>query len=436
MRGTAQIIAADWTATPEGIVPSVQVEVGEDGRIRRVGRAERPADRPLPGRLLLPGFVNVHSHAFQRGLRGAGETVRPSASSTFWTWRESMYGLVERLDADGFHAASLAAFSEMRRAGITTVGEFHYLHHGEGAEDFALDEALLAAARAAGVRLVLLETYYRTGGIGRPLEGAQQRFRVAGLATFLRQLDALGGRLDGERQRLGIAAHSIRAAEPPEIGALYRAARERRLPFHIHLEEQRQEIADCVAAYGAPPAAVLLLELGGAEGLTAVHCTHTAPADLGALLEAGANICLCPLTEANLADGLPELPARSAAAYCLGTDSNARISMLEEARWLEYGQRLRNAKRGALAAADGSLAAALLRCATESGARALGLEAGRIAPGCWADFATVDLGHPSLAGWTPETLLAALLLGCGDEVILETCVGGLWQAHRHPHPAT
>jgi formimidoylglutamate deiminase len=427
----AETLATDWTLTPEGLRPEVAVEVGADGRIAALGPAAGREARRLPNRLLLPGFVNVHSHAFQRGLRGAGETF-PEGAGSFWTWREAMYALVESLDATRFHDLTLTAFREMRRAGITAVGEFHYLHHSPAAEDFAFDEAVLAAARSAGIRLTLLQSYYRTGGIDRPLVGGQLRFRVPDVASYWRQLELLSGALTGSDQTLGVAPHSLRAAAPAEIAELARGARERGLPFHIHAEEQRQEIADSVERYGAPPMRVLLDALGGAEGLTAVHCTHTAPADLAEYLARGGKVCLCPLTEGNLGDGHPALPPGAAAdgALCLGSDSNARISMLEEMRWLEYGQRLAGERRGALANATGELAAVLLTCATAAGADALGLPAGRIAPGAWADFTTVDLAHPSLAGWTPDTLLAALVTGCDNEVVLESCVGGLWETHR------
>ncbi|MGH9465261.1 MAG: formimidoylglutamate deiminase [Thermoanaerobaculia bacterium] len=429
----AETLVADWTLTPDGLRREAAVEVGPDGRIARAGPATGENVRRLPGRLLLPGFVNVHSHAFQRGLRGAGERF-PTGAGSFWTWREAMYALVDSLDIGRFHDLTVTAFREMRRAGMTAVGEFHYLHHSPAGEDFAFDKAVLAAARSVGIRLVLLQSYYRTGGIDRPLAGGQLRFRVPDVATYWRGLDALERALASDTQTLGIAPHSLRAAPPAEIAELARGAHERRLPLHIHVEEQRQEIADSVVRYGAPPMRVLLDELGATQGMTAVHCTHTTPGDLARYLAGGGRVCLCPLTEGNLGDGHPELPPGAAVegALCLGTDSNARISMLEEMRWLEYGQRLAGERRGALADASGELASVLLACATAAGADALGLPAGRIAPGAWADFATVDLAHPALASWTPETLLAALVTGCDDEVILETCVGGVWETHRRP----
>lgn len=424
---TAQVLEAAWTWTEGGLSPAVQVAVDAAGRIAAVGELGASDAVRLPERLLLPGFVDAHSHAFQRGLRGAGESF-PEGAGSFWTWREAMYGLVERLDGEAFRELSLRTFREMRRAGITTVGEFHYLHHSPAGDDFAFDDLVLDAAREAGLRIVLLEAYYRTGGIDRPLAGGQLRFRTDSLESYFAQLDRLAGRLDPATQSLGVVAHSLRAAEPEEVGALYAEARRRGLPFHMHVEEQRQEIEDCRRRWEDPPMAVILTACGGAEGFTAVHCTHTRSRDLGRFLGAGGRVCLCPTTEANLGDGIPDVPTMLAAGClpCLGTDSNARLSMLEEARWLEYVQRLAAERRGVVVDASGSVAAALVSAATVRGAEALGVEAGRIAPGLWADLALVDLGHPSLAGWTPETLLPALLLGADDSAIVDSCVGGQW----------
>ncbi|HVF62102.1 MAG TPA: formimidoylglutamate deiminase [Thermoanaerobaculia bacterium] len=423
-----QVVQADLTWLDGAFRPNVEVCIAADGRIAAVGAAERYPTQPLRRRALLPGFVSAHSHAFQRGLRGRGETF-PAGAGSFWSWREAMYELVGRLDVDAFRALTLQAFREMRAAGITAVGEFHYLHHtAADVEDYAFDELVLEAAREAGIRLVLLETYYRTGGIGRPLAGAQQRFGTPSPERFWRQLDKLVGMADPTTQTVGVALHSVRAVPREELSGLYAEARRRGLPVHMHLEEQRQEIEECREAYGRSPFDLLRETIDLAEGFTAVHCTHTSPADLASLLAAGGNVCLCPLTEANLGDGLPVLPETPPPAQlCLGTDSNVRISMFEVMRWLEYGQRLRREGRGALRDERGAVAPVLLDAATRGGARALGLPTGAIAPGLWADFVAIDLDTPALAGWEPETLLESLVFGAGEEAIAATCVGGRWQ---------
>ena len=431
--GVVQVVEADQTWRDGRFESGVQVAIDSAGRIAEIGDLGREPDLRLAGRALLPGFVNAHSHAFQRGLRGHGERF-PAGSGSFWTWREAMYGLVGRLDAERLFALSRAAFDEMRDAGMTSVGEFHYLHHDDAAAfDFAFDRVVLEAAAASGIRIVLLQAYYRSGGIGRPLADTQRRFATSDPAAYWRQIDRLQEALAGPGQSLGAVAHSIRAADPEEMEELHTEARRRGMVFHLHLEEQRQEIEACREAYGAAPIELLLDRLEPGPETTAVHCTHTPATQLARWTGGGAGVCLCPLTEANLADGIADLRSLDpAATLCLGSDSNARISMLEEMRWLEYVQRLAGERRGVLTDGAGDTAPRLLACATEHGANALGLDAGRIAVGRWADFAVIDLAAPQLAGWTPESLAASLVLGAGDGVVAGTCVGGAWRWSSDP----
>jgi formimidoylglutamate deiminase len=426
------LLQADLTWTGHRFEPDVQIAVGEDGRIEAVGNLRRAPDLRLENRALLPGMISAHSHAFQRGLRGRGETF-PAGAGSFWSWREAMYGLVGRLEAQEFQALCLQTFREMRAAGITTVGEFHYFHHRDAeSQDYAFDELVLAAAAEAGIRIALIESYYRTGGVGQPLEGPQRRFGSPSPEVFWEQMDRLAARLDPRRQSLAASVHSLRAASLQDLAAIYDEARRRDLPFHIHVEEQRREIEDILAYYGQRPMALLLETLGTATDLTAVHCTHTDAEEMDRFLAAGGTVCLCPLTEGNLGDGIAAVPRAcpTSGAFCLGSDSNARISPIEEMRWLEYAQRLATESRGLLRDQEGNLARVLLDAATAGGAKALGLKAGRIETGLWGDFAAIDLGAPSLAGWTPETLLESIIFGATEEVIATTCVGGEWMEHR------
>jgi formimidoylglutamate deiminase len=316
----------------------------------------------------------------------------------------------------------------MRDAGITSVGEFHYVHH-EREGDFALDDAILEAAADAGIRMVLLYCFYATGAPGRPLEGGQRRFVTPSVDEFWRRVDLLTRRLDPATQTLGVAPHSIRAASPEHIRLIHREAMRRGMPVHLHVEEQRREIEESVAAYGRPPMAIILDAVEGGA-FTAVHCTHTTDEDMGRFLQAGGTVCLCPLSEGNLGDGIPRLGRAHAAGgrLAIGSDSNNRLSMLEEMRWLEYGHRLRDEMRGAFPDADGEVAPTLLAAATTGGARALSLPAGRIAAGCWADFVAVDLRAPGLGDTPPERVLAAIVFGAGNEAIAGTYVGGTWRA--------
>ncbi len=424
-----QTLEAELTWTGERFEPDIRITVERSGRIADVTKISEadPAATRMAGKALLPGFVNAHSHAFQRGLRGRGESF-PAGAGSFWSWREAMYELAGGLDPDRFHRLYVETFREMRRAGITTVGEFHYLHHANAGElDFRFDEAVLAAATEAGIRLVLLEAFYRSGAIGQPLAGAQRRFSTPDAESYWRQMDRLAPMLN-DRQTLGAVAHSIRAADPGEVAELYAEARRRGLVFHMHIEEQRQEIADCIAEYGATPMALLNDRLDQFDGFTAVHCTHTESTEMSRFLAAGGSVCLCPLTEANLGDGIADIAAvhQAGGTLCLGSDSNARISMVEEMRWAEYVQRLAGEQRGVLRDESGSVARPLLAAATVAGAHSLGLDTGRIEPGHWADFIAIDLTCPTLAGWQPETLLTTLLLGTAEETIAATCVAGEW----------
>lgn len=419
-------VRAAWTWTGERFEAGITVRFGADGLIRAL---DRDADGPVRPVALLPGFINVHSHAFQRGLRGYGERF-PEGSGSFWTWRERMYALVESVTADDMRDLAIRAFSEMRDAGITTVGEFHYLHHEGKETDHAFDRIMLEAAAAVGIRIVLLNCYYALGGFGLPLGPAQRRFRSESVVGFWRSVDALEPGLDTRTQSLGVAPHSVRAARIEDIVEVYQEARRRGFVFHMHVEEQRQEIDDCRRAHGATPMALLNRHLPSAEGMTAVHCTHTDTADLARYTERGGIVCLCPLTEGNLGDGIPALApwpsVRDRLAF--GTDSNLRLSMLEDMRWVEYAQRLRTESRGVLLdGQQGDWAPVVFRAATAGGAASLGVRAGRLAPGHAADMVAVDLDHPSLQEVPPQGLLEAIITGGGNSVIAGTWVAGRWR---------
>ncbi len=422
----------------------VRIVVDPDGRIaelrpRQDPRADRgeaaPASGPAPvvrlsGRALLPGFVNAHSHAFQRALRGRTQHF-PAGAGDFWSWREAMYAWVRDSSADAIRDVCRQAFTEMRAAGFTTVGEFHYLHHADPTRrDFALDQVVVEAAAEAGIRLVLISTYYATGGFDQPLEPAQRRFATPQLEAFLECADTLARRAAPSRPGLAgvaIAAHSIRAVPPEDLLALRDAARQRGWMFHMHIEEQPVEIEQCRAALGMRPMQWILEQDCVGPDFVAVHATHTPAALLETFHDRGGRLCVCPITEADLGDGIAELPATGIRpdALSIGSDSNVRIDPTEELRWLEYGQRLRLVRRGVLRDAAGRVARTLIEIGTIGGAAALGIDAGRIAPGCLADFTVVDLTHPALAGWDESTLAEAILFGAGCACICGTLVGGV-----------
>lgn len=390
-----------------------------DGTIETIGPSSTGSEEETA---ILPGFVNAHSHSFQRAIRGRTESF-PRERGSFWSWRAAMYETAEALTPTQMYDWNVQAFREMLDAGITTVGEFHYLHH-DAERDYALDEALIEAASDARIRLVLLEVFYGLAGPGKPLTSEQRRFGTGDTQEFLSHLDQIRRRHESDMVRFGIVAHSLRAVSPEDVETLWGAAVERDLPFHMHVEEQRREIEELLEATGERPMELLLRRLDLDQRFTAIHCTHTRPDELAELVRRGANVCITPLTEANLGDGLRSDLAQFADHICLGTDSNARISMIEEMRWLEYGQRLRNELRGAFAGEHDQMAETLLRAATINGARSLGVAAGRIEPGAPADFAIVDLSHPSLRGHDPETLLATIITGADNGVVCGAIVNG------------
>lgn len=425
--GTAQVIQAELTWTGDRFERDIQVVVNENGCIEHVGHLDlKPTDR-WTDYALLPGMINAHSHAFQRGLRGQGESF-PETAGSFWSWREAMYHIVQEMDADRFHTVSLAAFQEMRACGITTVGEFHYLHHEASRDGYPLDDIILTAAHDAGIRLVLLHAYYNTGDIGKPMTTTQRQFASESVSAYWKQMDRLAHSLRDSTQTLGTVAHSIRAATLEDIEALHREARSRGMVFHIHVEEQQREIQSSLDEYGQTPLSILNRRLSIDQGTTAIHCTHSDPKELEKFVAAGGNVCICPLTEGNLGDGIADVPTILDAGghLCVGTDSNARICLTEELRWLEYVQRLSRESRGICRDSDGQVDRLLWFCATSGGARSLGVHTGKIAPGYCADFIALDLNSAQLAYWTEATLLGSFIFGADGSSVTATCVSGRW----------
>ena len=402
--------------------PGMEIEVAGD-TIAAVRKTDAAVEEP--GVAVLPGFVNAHSHAFQRGLRGCGE-VFSGLEDDFWSWREAMYALVDRLTPETTYQLSLQAFREMKAAGVTSVGEFHYVHHSDAGLDFALDEAVLCAADEAGIRIVLLHACYLTGGFGAPLSGAQRRFDGGSQAIWWEAFDRATAACRSPRQSTGVVIHSLRAVSIDDAAEICQEARQRGLVIHLHLEEQPAEIEACIAAHGCRPMELVLDLLDPGPDMTAVHCTHTHADDMRRYAQTGAHVCLCPLTEANLGDGIADITGMrtSGASLCLGTDSNARISMLEEMRWCEYGQRLRDGRRGACTDGSGRVDGPLMDMATIGGANSLGLSAGVLAPGALADLVKVDLGHASLEGVDAEGLAAALITGADAPFLTERSAVG------------
>ncbi|HZG92337.1 MAG TPA: formimidoylglutamate deiminase [Pseudonocardia sp.] len=390
---------------PTGPARDVLVEV-RDGRFTAI-TPDSPADdaERLPG-VALPGFANVHSHAFHRALRGRTH----DRGGTFWTWRERMYAVADRLDPDSYLRLARATYAEMALAGVTAVAEFHYLHHGPAGRPYddphAMSHALAHAAGDAGIRLALLDTCYLSGGLDadghRPLEGVQRRFGDADVDSWAARAAA--------GPAAGVAVHSVRAVPRPALATVAAVAAGR--PLHAHVSEQPAENAACLAAHGLTPTALL-----DAEGLlgpttTVVHATHLTDDDAVALGRTGTGVCLCPTTERDLADGIgPAVELhRAGVPLSLGSDQHAVVDPIEEARALEMHARLASGERGRFTPA--TLLAALTRHS------ALGGSDAGLVPGAPADLVAVRTDTVRTAGTDPAQILFAATAADVDTVLV------------------
>jgi formiminoglutamate deiminase len=393
---------------PGGRVGSdVLVEVG-DGRVTAVreGAGPQPEAELLRG-LVLPGAANAHSHAFHRALRGRTH----GEGGTFWTWREEMYRLADRLQPESYLALARATFAEMALAGFTAVGEFHYLHHQPGgtayADPNAMGEALITAARDAGIRVALLDACYLAGGVDRPLAPTQRRFSDGDADAWAARVEELARSHAGtDGVVVGAAAHSVRAVPIDQLPVVGAWARAHDAPLHVHVSEQPAENAACLAAHGRTPTGVLADAGMLGHMTTAVHATHLEDADVAALGQSRTRVCLCPTTERDLGDGIGPAAALLAAGarMVLGTDSHAVIDGFEEARAVELDLRLATLERGHLGV--GTLLGAL----TADGQTSLGFpEAGRLTVGARADLVAVALDSVRTAG-ADATIAAATVV--------------------------
>ncbi|MDH4077884.1 MAG: formimidoylglutamate deiminase [Acidimicrobiia bacterium] len=388
----------------------------------RAGAALPPGATRLQG-VTLPGLANVHSHVFHRALRG--RTQRGPGS--FWTWREDMYRLAALLDPDTYHRLARAAFAEMVLAGITTVGEFHYLHHrpdgGRYANHNAMGEALIAAAGEAGLRLTLLDACYLGSGLApdgslRPPDPAQRAFSDVTAHTWAERVAGLSG---GPRVRIGAAVHSVRTVDARSLPVVAGLAGERSFPLHAHVSEQPAENEQCDQAHGMTPVALLSSCGALSHSFTAIHATHASEADLVTLATAGAGVCLCPTTERDLADGIGPTAGlrRHGIEMSVGSDSQAVVDLFEELRAAELDERLATGTRGNHRVAE------LLAAATANGHRQLGWpEAGRIELGAPADLVTVDLSTVRTAGSCPRHALATVVYAATAADVTGVIVAG------------
>ncbi|MEU9107300.1 formimidoylglutamate deiminase [Streptomyces xanthophaeus] len=407
-----------WLGTH--VEPGVALEVTADGRI---GALRTGADIPPPGAevlrgLTLPGLANAHSHAFHRALRSTVQV----GSGTFWTWRDFMYKVAQNLTPDSYFALARAVYAEMALAGITNVGEFHYVHHAPGgaayADPNAMGEALIEAAAAAGIRITLLDTAYLSAGFGEPPNHHQLRFSDGSAEAWAQRAGALKPR---EHALVGAAIHSVRAVPADQLATVAQWAQERGAPLHVHLSEQTAENDACQAAHGRTPTQLLADHGVLGPRTTGVHNTHLTDGDISLLGGTTTGTCMCPTTERDLADGIgPAVRLQQAGSpLSLGSDSHAVIDLLEEARAMELNERLRSRTRGHWTANS------LLTAATADGHAALGLaDAGRLEAGALADFTTIALDSVRTAGALPRLGAETAVFAATAADVRHTVVGG------------
>ena len=406
----------------------------------------------LAKRAMLPGMINAHSHAFQRVLRGRTE-YRASNRDSFWTWREMMYSAATHLTPEDIYDASRMAFLEMALNGITAVGEFHYLHHDPDGHPYddpnLLAKEVVRAAGDVGVRIALLRVAYARAGFQTEPNPKQARFIEKDPDTYLENVERLIADVSRASSShasawVGVAPHSARAVPLNYLRAVVTHAKQHDLKVHMHVAEQPAEVSACVEEHGRTPVALLETEGLLSERFTAVHAIHVTPKAIPSFGRTGAMVCACPTTERNLGDGV--VPAdeylKHNVPICLGTDSHVQIDLLEDARELEYHLRLQKLERAVLsvrsptvregsphdhALPDGrasDTAAMLFDCATVNGARSIGAPGGTLEPGRPADFFTVALDDPAIAGASPDDLLASIVFSLSRAAVREVVVGG------------
>jgi formimidoylglutamate deiminase len=419
--------------------------VGNDGRVIATGPAASfTADHvfPLTGKALLPGFVNAHSHSFQRLIRGKAES-RVTSGKDFWSWRGTMYHAAAQLTLDQIYDVARMAFLEMVLSGTTTVGEFHYLHNAPGGRPYddpnATAKQIIAAARSVGIRIVLLRSAYLRSGYGMPSDPGQVRFFETSDA-FLKSMQAMvdDAELQHDAVHLGVAPHSIRAVPLEDLRKIARWTNARKLPLHMHVSEQVAENSACLQEYGTTPIALLAQSGILSERFTAVHAIHITDEEAVAMADSGASICSCPTTERNLGDGILAADKMMSRRIhiCLGSDSQAQIDPLEDARELDYHLRLERQQRAILDQIEGAaLANQLFDCATRNGTRALSLQAGDLVAGALGDFFTVDLKNIALAGHSSEDLLPMIVFALGRSAVRDVAVNGklILKDQQHVH---
>ncbi len=424
------VLWAERALLPNGWAENVRIGLDGAGRIADITPGAAPEGQRLA--LLLPAAANVHSHIFQRAMAGLSEARGPQPRDTFWTWRQIMYRFLDHLTPDDVEVIAALVQMEMLEAGYATNVEFHYLHHQPGGVPYAnlaeMSERVAAAAARSGIGLTLLPVHYQFGGCDhRPLGPGQQRFGTTPEA-FAQLLEGAETALKGLAQDagIGVAPHSLRAVSPEALAFCTKLRPDR--PLHLHLAEQIPEVEEVQAAYGRRPVEWLLENFAPDARWTLIHLTHMTEDETRNLAATGALAGLCPITESSLGDGIFNGVTwqQAGGRIGFGSDSNIRISLIEELRTLEYSQRLREHARAIYATPDRSTGRVLYEAALNGGATAAGRDTGAIAKGNWADLCAISCHNPVMVGRDGDTLLDSLIFAGGDGLVSD-----VWSAGRH-----
>ncbi|MCV4275647.1 formimidoylglutamate deiminase [Pseudomonas capsici] len=432
---------AERALLPGGWAENVRLEVSADGLLSSVqANADRQGAERVSGPLL-PGMPNLHSHAFQRAMAGLAE-VAGNPSDSFWTWRDLMYRLVGKISAPQVGVIARQLYIEMLKGGFTSVAEFHYVHQDTNGKPYA-DPAELAlqislAATSAGIGLTLLPVLYSHSGFGGQASNEGQRRFIHSTESYLDLQARLRPVIAAQAaQNLGLCFHSLRAVTPQQISEVL-AASDRQCPVHIHIAEQQKEVDDCLSWSGRRPLQWLYENVPVDQRWCLVHATHAEPDEVALMAQSGSVAGLCLTTEANLGDGI--FPAVDYIAqggrWGIGSDSHVSVSVVEELRWLEYGQRLRDQRRNRLYRSDQPMVGrTLFDAALSGGAQALGQSIGRLEVGQRADWVVLDGSDPYLATASGDAILNRWLFAGGDRQVRDVLVNGRWVVREGRHAA-
>lgn len=421
--------------TPQGWITPAVVEIDDDGNVLSIGTAAGGPPAAVISGFVVPGFRNCHSHAFQFAMAGLAEHLGPdNLMDDFWSWREAMYDLALKISPEAVEAVAAALYSEMLARGYTSVVEFHYLHNdpagGRYANPAEIADRLIVAALRAGIRLTLVPVYYKQGDFGAPASPKQRRFLSRDVDDFFKLVDATEKSVHSAQMQLpgrvrsGIGVHSLRAASEGDLRAIV-ARRKAGQPFHMHVAEQAKEVNACYSFLKKRPVEWLLENIALDANFNLVHCTHMTPAETVGLAKSGANAVICPSTEGNLGDGFFPFESymKNGGHWTIGTDSHIGISPLEELRWLDYGQRLRNQKRNTICFTPREDSGEkLYRSAVAQGAVAAGEPSAELKVG--APFDAVVFDSALLATTNPERLFSTLIFAGDSRWITRVYVAG------------